>query len=181
MKKIVLTYGLIGGGMLVAMMLLTLPFHDQIGFDRAIYVGYTTMVVAFLMVYFGVVSYRDNVAGGTISFGRAFKAGLLISLITMACYVAAWQVIYPVFMSDYLDKYMVHMLEQAKLAGATAEQLAAQEKEMREFGELYNSNPLVNIAFTLLEPLPVAIVFTLVTAGITSRKRTTKEAAETTS
>jgi hypothetical protein len=171
MKKIVLTYGLIGGAMLVGMFLLTIPFHDQIGFDRGIYVGYTTMVVAFLMVYFGVVSYRDNVAGGTISFGRAFKAGLLISLITMACYVAAWQVIYPVFMSDYLDKYMVHMLEQSKLAGATAEQIAAQEKEMREFGELYNSNPLIQVGFTLLEPLPVAIVFTLVTAGITSRKQ----------
>jgi hypothetical protein len=173
MKKIVLTYGLIGGAMLVAMFLLTIPFHDQIGFDRGVYVGYTTMVVAFLMVYFGVVSYRDNVAGGTISFGQAFKVGVVISLVIMACYVAAWQVIYPVFMSDYLDKYMVYMLEQAKLAGATAEQIAAQEKEMREFGELYNSNPLIQVGFTLLEPLPVAIVFTLVTAGITSRKRIT--------
>ena len=174
MKKIVLTYGLIGGVMLVAMFLLTIPFHDQIGFDRGIYVGYTTMVIAFLMVYFGVVSYRDSVAGGTISFGHACKVGLLISLVTMACYVAAWQVIYPVFMSDYLDKYMVYALDQARQAGATAEQLAAQEKEMREFGELYNSNPLVNVAFTLLEPLPVAIVFTLMTAAITSRKTTSR-------
>jgi hypothetical protein len=32
-------------------------------------------------------------------------------------------------------------------------------------------NPLVNIAFTFLEPLPVGIVFTLVTAGVMSRKR----------
>jgi hypothetical protein len=171
MKKIILTYGFIGGGLLVAMFVLTIPFHDQIGFDRGVYVGYTTMVLAFLMVYFGVVSYRDNVAGGTVSFGRAFKVGVLISLVTMACYAAAWQVIYPVFMSDYLDKYTVYMLEQTRQAGATAEQLAMQEKEMREFGELYNSNPLIQIGFTLLEPLPVAIVFTLVTAGITSRKR----------
>jgi hypothetical protein len=29
----------------------------------------------------------------------------------------------------------------------------------------------VNIGFTLLEPLPVGIVFTLVTAGVLSRKR----------
>lgn len=171
MKKIVLTYGLIGGGLLVAMFLLTIPFHDQIGFDRGVFVGYTTMVLAFLMVYFGVVSYRDNVAGGTVSFGRAFKVGLLISLVTMACYVAAWQVIYPVFMSDYLDKYTVYMLEQAKQAGASAEQLAAQEKEMRDFGERYDSSPLMRIGFTFLEPLPVAIVFTLVTAGLTSRKK----------
>jgi hypothetical protein len=180
MRKIVLTFGFIGGGLLAVMMLLTVPFHDQIGFDRGVYVGYTTMVLAFLMVYFGVVSYRDNVAGGRVTFGRAFTVGLLISLITMACYVAMWQVIYYNFMPDYLDKYTVYALEQARQAGASAEAIAAQAKEMQEFGEMYK-NPLVNIAFTLLEPLPVALVFTLVTAGITSRKRPTQGAAVVTS
>ena len=34
-----------------------------------------------------------------------------------------------------------------------------------------NANPLVNVAFTLLEPLPVGLVFTLVSAGVLSRKR----------
>ena len=77
MKKIVLTYGFIGGGMLAAMVVAIAPFHDQIGFDRGVYVGYTTMVVAFLMVYFGVVSYRDNAAGGSVTFGRAFNVGAL--------------------------------------------------------------------------------------------------------
>jgi hypothetical protein len=32
-------------------------------------------------------------------------------------------------------------------------------------------NPLVNIALTLLEPLPVGILFTLISAGVLSRKR----------
>jgi hypothetical protein len=32
-------------------------------------------------------------------------------------------------------------------------------------------NPLVNIAFTFLEPLPVGLIFSLVTAGVLSRKR----------
>jgi hypothetical protein len=176
MKKIVLTYGLIGGGILGAMMAITFPFHEQIGFDRGVYVGYTSMVLAFLMVYFGVVSYRDNVAGGSVTFGRAFAVGLLISLITMACYVVVWEVVYYNFMPDYLDQYTVYALEQARLAGKTAEEIAQQAKEMQEFMEMYK-NPLVNIAFTLLEPLPVAVVFTLVTAGITSRKRTTRSEA----
>ena len=51
MKKIVLTFGLIAGAILSAMMLLTLPFHDQIGFDKGYIIGYTTMVLAFLMVF----------------------------------------------------------------------------------------------------------------------------------
>ena len=171
MKNVVLKFGLIGGVMLGVMVLATTPFHDQIGFDRGVYVGYTTMVLAFLMVYFGVQSYRDNVAGGTITFGRAFNVGLLISLVIMACYVLVWEVTYYNFMPDYLDQYTAYALEQARQAGASADAVAAQAEEMRQFGEMYKNNLLINIAFTLLEPLPVAVVFTLLTAGIMSRRR----------
>ena len=170
MRKVVLTFGLIGGAMLAGMMLMTVPFAERIGFDKGAYIGYTTMVLAFLMVYFGVQSYRDNVAGGTVTFGRAFKVGLLISLVITACYVATWQVMYYGFMPDFIDKYTAYALEQARQAGASAEAMAAQAKQMQDFGEMYK-NPLVNIAFTLLEPLPVGVVFTLVTAAVVSRKK----------
>ena len=170
MQKIVLTFGLIGGALLAVMMLATVPFAEQIGFDKGAYIGYTTMVLAFLMVYFGVQSYRDNVAGGSISFGQALKVGALISFVIMVCYVATWQVMYYNFMPDFMDRYAAYSLEQARLSGASPDQIAAQAKDMREFGEMYK-NPLVNIAFTFLEPLPVGLVFTLVTAGILSRKR----------
>jgi hypothetical protein len=78
MKKIVLTFGLIAGAILSVMMLITIPFQDQIGFNGYV-VGYTTMVLAFLLIYFGVRSYRDNVAGGTVGFGRALAIGTLIT------------------------------------------------------------------------------------------------------
>jgi hypothetical protein len=41
---------------------------------------------------------------------------------------------------------------------------------MEKFAELY-SNPAVNIAITFLEPLPVALVMALVSAGVLSRRR----------
>ena len=156
-------------------MLLTLPFQDEIGFDRGVIVGYTTMVLAFLMVYFGVRSYRDNVAGGHVTFGRAFKVGLLIMLVVTACYVATWQVIYYEFTPDFIDKYPPYTLEQARESGATEAEIAEKTKEMADFAEMYQ-NPLVNIAFTCLEPLPVGLLFTLVTAGVLGRKRPTEEA-----
>ena len=170
MRKIVLTFGLIAGAVLSVMMLLTLPFHDQIGFDKSLVIGYTTMVMAFLMVYFGVRSYRDNVAGGSVGFGRAFIVGLAITLVASACYVATWQVLYYRFMPDYLDKYAAYAIEKAKKSGATQAEIDATAKEMADFGVMYK-NPLVNAAFTLLEPLPVGLLFTLVSAGILSRKR----------
>ena len=170
MRKIVLTFGLIAGAILSAMMLITLPFQDRIGFDKGAIIGYTTMVLAFLMVFFGVKSYRDNVTGGSVTFGRAFKVGLMITAVASVCYVTTWEVIYYQLAPDFGEKYAAYSLEKAKKSGATDAQIAVQTKQMAQFKEMYK-NPLVNIAYTLLEPLPVGILFTLVTAGVLSRKR----------
>lgn len=170
MRKIVLTFGLIAGAILSVMMLITMPFHDQIGFDRGLIIGYTTMVLAFLMVFFGVRSYRDNVAGGSVTFGRAFGVGLLITIVASVCYVATWQFIYYRLVPDFGDKYAAHAVEEAKKSGATDAQIAAKTREMEEMNQKLKK-PLVNIALTFLEPLPVGILFTLITAVALSRKR----------
>lgn len=170
MRKIVLTYGFIAGAILAAMMLLTIPFMDRIGFDKGEIIGYSTMVLAFLMVYFGVKSYRDNVAGGSVTFGRAFVVGLMITLVASVCYVATWQVVYYKLAPDFTDKYVAYAVDKAKKSGATEAQVATQKKEITEMMDMYK-NPLVNIGITLLEPLPVGVLFTLVSAGVLSRKR----------
>jgi len=157
------------------MMLLTLPFHDQIGFDKGYIIGYTTMVLAFLMIFVGVKTYRDTVAGGKVTFGQAFKVGLLIMLVASVCYVVTWEFIYYTISPDYLDKYASYSIEKLKQSGASAEAVAAKTQEMAKFKVMYQ-NPLVNIAFTLLEPLPVGLLFTLVAAAVLSRKRPALEA-----
>jgi hypothetical protein len=170
MRKIVLTFGLIAGAILSVMMLITLPFQEKIGFDNGAVVGYTSMVLAFLMVYFGVRSYRDNFAGGSVTFGRAFAGGLMITILASVCYVATWEFIYYRLAPDFGDKYAAYTIDKAKKSGATDAQIAAQTKQMAEFKEMYK-NPFVNIALTFLEPLPVGLVMTLVAAGVLSRKR----------
>jgi len=175
MQRIVLTFGLIAGAILSVMMLLTLPFHDQIGFDKGYIIGYTTMVLAFLMIFVGVKTYRDTVAGGKVTFGQAFKVGLLIMLVASVCYVVTWEFIYYTISPDYLDKYASYSIEKLKQSGASAEAVAAKTQEMAKFKVMYQ-NPLVNIAFTLLEPLPVGLLFTLVAAAVLSRKRPALEA-----
>ncbi len=170
MRKHVLTYGLMSGGILAASMLLGLPFRDRIGLDNAIFVGYTTMVVAFLMIYFGVRSYRDNVTGGRLSFGRALAVGLLITTVATLCYVVTWEVIYFKVTPDYGEAYARQAIEKARAGGATEAELAARTREMAAFQEQYN-NVAFNAAITFLEPLPVGVLFSLVTAGLMSRRR----------
>lgn len=167
MKKIVLRYGLISGVLISAEMLATLPFADKIG--HSLFLGYTTMVVAFLLVYFGVRAYRAECGNGYITFGRAFGVGIYIMLFTCICYVATWEVMYFFFMPDFMDKYNAHILEQARQAGASAAALQARMEQMKKFKEMYD-NPFYNAAITFIEPFPVGLVITLLSA-IALRKK----------
>ena len=168
MRKTILTYGLFSGGALSAMMAATVPFMDRLGSLGAV-VGYTTMVLAFLLVYFGVRSYRDSMAGGVISFGRAFRVGLGIAGIACCCYVATWEVIYYGLVPDFGEKYAAQVMNRARASGASEAELARQQAELDRFVVMYR-NPLANIAFTFLEPLPVGVLMTLLSAGMLRRR-----------
>src|SRR5204863_7267516 len=99
MKKIVLTFGIISGLLSALMMAITMPLtlNGKIPHDKGLLVGYTAIVLSFVLVFFGIRTYREN-AGGASTFGRAFKVGLLIVLISSAFYVATWQVLHVKFM-----------------------------------------------------------------------------------
>ena len=57
-------------------MLATIPFAEAIGWQKGEILGYTTIVLSALMVFFGVRSYRENVGGGRLTFGRGFAVGI---------------------------------------------------------------------------------------------------------
>jgi hypothetical protein len=169
MKKTVLTFGLISGAMSAAMMLATIPFADRIGWEKGEILGYTTIVLSALMIFFGVRSYRENVGAGRMSFGRGFAVGILITLISSACYVGTWEIIYFKVMPGFTDKYAAHMMERAKAAGASQQKLEETERQAKEFKQMYN-NPAINVAMTFMEVFPIGLVVTLVSAGILRKK-----------
>ena len=100
----------------------------------------------------------------------------MIMAVASVCYVATWQLIYYKLAPDFGEKYAAHTVEKERRSGATDAQIAAKRKEAAEFQEMYK-NPLANIAFTFLEPLPVGIALTLVTALVLSRRRRVRSAA----
>lgn len=171
MRKIVLTFGLIAGAIMSAMLFLALPFQEQLSGERGAVLGYTSMVLASLMTYYGVRAYRDTIVGGAIGFGRAFTVGLLIAAVSIACYVVSWEIIYYNFTPDFAEKYAAQAVEKLRQSGATEAAIAAKTKEMADFQAMYR-NPLINIAFTILEPLPVALLASLLSAWLVSRRRT---------
>ena len=106
---------------------------------------------------------------GVIGFVRAFKVGILITLIASVCYVAAWETIYHTMVPDFMEKYAARAIEKARASGASEVQIEAKKKEMAEFSERYK-NPFVNVGLTFLEVFPVGIVVVLVSAGTLSRR-----------
>ena len=170
MKRTVLKFGLIAGGIFVAMMLITMPFAEQIGFANGEIIGYTTLLVAFVFVFFGIRSYRENVGSGYITFGRAFKVGMLITVIASLCYVISWQIAYYGFMPDFGEKYSQYLIEKSRAAGASPEQIANEVAQQQRFWAIYK-NPIYNFLITFfVEPFPMGLVITLISSAIL-RKR----------
>jgi hypothetical protein len=166
MKRTVLIFGLISGCTLAGMMGISMPLlmNGMIDWSSGQLVGYTSMVVAFLAVFFGIRSYREK-SGGSITFGKAFQVGILITLITSAIYVIGWEIVYWGFMPDFGDRYAAKTLENLHKDGASPERIAETEKKMASFKEWYR-NPFLNAGITFLEIFPVGLIVTLVSAAI---------------
>jgi hypothetical protein len=169
MRRTVLTFGVISGVVSAAMMLATLPFVDAIGFDKGELVGYTAIVLSFLLVFFGIRAYRQDAGAGRITFGRAFAVGILITLISCAFYVMTWEVIYFKLMPGFGEKYAGYMVAQARAAGGSQDAIDARVRDAQTFKEMYDK-PLVNAALTFTEPFPIGLAMTVISAAVL-RKR----------
>lgn len=178
MKKTVLTFGLISGFMISALMGGSLLLANKIGSGHSMAVGYTMMVASFLLVYFGIRSYRENTLAGGISFGRAFACGILITLITTVCYVATWEILYFQFMPHFMDSYFAAQIHRVQSAGLDPAVTAARVAAIQRSQQLYQ-NPLVNMAYTFMEPFPVGLIITLISAAVLRRKTPVSPGAAT--
>ena len=166
MKKIVLTYGLISGVIGAVLLLAHIPFMENS--TKGLIYGYTGIVLSSLLIFFGVRSYRENVGNGKISFGRALAVGILIAIISATCYVLTWEVVY--FNNPGVADHIFDApIEELKAKGAPQSEIDATTAQIEAFKKSY-SNPLVNSAFTFLEPFPVGVLMTLISAVILRRK-----------
>lgn len=171
MRKIILTYGLIAGAIVSALMFASMPFWESgaLNFDNGEFVGYTTMVISLSMVFFGVKSCRDYAFNGSISFWQAVKVGVLITLIASVMYAMAWEISYHTVASDFIEKMSQHYLEKMKSEAKNETEMKAAVEQMESFKEWYK-NPLLRFGITLMEILPVGIIITLISALLLRKK-----------
>lgn len=168
MKRNVLIFGVVLGTILCVNMIYMVHLcYTNPDFKSNDIVGYASMVVIFSLIFVGIRNYRNRQTGGLISVGKAFKTGLLIALTGSTIYVIVWLFYYYLFVPDYLDLYIPHVLKEAAQNGAT--ELAAKTKEMMNFKEMYKK-PLFVILITYSEVLPVGIIVAFISSLILKKK-----------
>lgn len=169
MKHTVWTFGLISGVVAIVMMAVTIPFIRPATLGTADFLGYTSMVLSALFVFFGIRSYRDRAVAGRMAFRDGFLVGVLITLVASACYLVAFQVMYFGVVPDFGDRFAHCMVERVVASGGTTEQVASTARQAQTLKRLYD-NPAANAALTLATTVPLGVVFATISAAILRRR-----------
>jgi hypothetical protein len=169
MKKTVLVFGLISGAVAIGLMVATIPFINSVRFETADVLGYTSIVLSALLVFFGIRSFRENAGTGRLTFGQGMAVGLLITLVSTACYVAAFHLVYFRFVPDFGERFAACMIERARAAGSAPHEIDEVAKQAETVKRLYD-HPATNAALTFAMSFPIGLAATAVSAAIL-RKR----------
>jgi hypothetical protein len=169
MKKTIIICGLIAGLIVTWWMIAAMAGLLNAYFENGMLLGYATMLVAFSLIFVAVKNSRDKYNDGFISFGKALRIGLLITLVASTMYVVVWLIDYYYFIPDFFDKYAAHMLAKMKAAGASAAEMQKQVATIQGYTQMYK-NPFFNALFTYLEIVPVGVVVSLICALVLKRK-----------
>ncbi len=125
--------------------------------------GFGSMIIAFIFILFGILQ-QKKANNDVISFGAAFKTGVLIAFITSTIYVLVWLFIYYNYIPDFIERYGEIIAK-----NTPAEKLAAKQEELEWMKGVYKS-PLGIIGMTYVEIFPLGIVFALISALILKKK-----------
>ena len=137
MKNTVVKYGIYA--LLSGFLLFGLPFFFGMGIENEYnqFLGYSSIVLSLLFIYFGVKHYRDKVNNGNVSFGKAIKIGMLIALFS-AVGVAVFDYIYttqinPDFSTDYVE-YSIKKMEENLPPEEASIKAAELKQQMADYG-----------------------------------------------
>lgn len=104
--------------------------------------------------------------------------GALTAITVISClfYVVTWEILYFNFLPHFMDNYNAQVIAKIKASGASAAQIQTQIDQQNHFMQLYQ-NPFFNAAMTFIEPFPVGLLMTLISAALLRKKSPAQPAA----
>jgi len=168
MKKTVIKFGMYSLLTAVVIFLLALVSIKEMSYSVQEIIGYLTMVVSLLFVFFGIRYYRDKVNDGKVSFGKALLIGLLISVFAGIGFGVVDYLYTTVINPDFAQEYLTRMVTDMK-ASLPAEEFEAQKAELeRQMEEYGGSGFMAFIMFASV--VMIGLVISLISALILQRK-----------
>lgn len=168
-----LKFGLLAG--IIMAVIFFLPFVIFKGQDLYNFflvgeiIGYSTMILSMLFVFFGIRSYRDVELGGVISFGKAFVTGLSITLVASVIFglftIALYTIISPNLGNEMIEFYKRSIMESGQPQQIIDKQIA----EMESNRGLYN-NAAFNGFLMFATVFLIGAVVALISSFILKRK-----------
>src|SRR5688572_10818843 len=169
MLRIILIYGVIGGFIVAVPMAVSWLTSDGTIPENAALYGYSSMLLAFTMVFVGIKHYRDKVLGGVISFLPALGVGLGISAVASLFWVVGWELTLASGF-DFGTAYSQSLVAAAEARGAPAAEIERIKADTAEFLAMY-ANPLFRLPITFIEMFPIGALISLISAGLLRNSR----------
>jgi len=115
-QRILLRFGFYSAAILIVTFGFSwLLFGTRLNYRTAELVGYLSLLVALSMIFWGIKAYRDQLLGGSLTFGQGFQAGMLILLIP-AVGIFAFTVAFFYLAGDRFFEYMEKEMPPEQLA-----------------------------------------------------------------
>jgi len=174
MINIILKFGLLSGGIIVLIPLISGFFmgYGAETFAIAEVIGYVNMVLSLSLIFFGMQSYKSTYVNGYVGFNTLFRIGLGISFIAGVMFgfynVVHVIVIDPEFMERYYA-YSISNIQSAEMSQALIDQKVA---EMEEQKAMF-MNPLVNFLAMFTTVFVIGLLVT-VFSGLIQRDKYAK-------
>jgi len=165
MTRIILTYGLISGLVVITGIITTILMSYS-----EVWLGYLIMLVALSSILIGVKQHRDQALGGVIKFRTALFLGLGIAVVAGLTYIAVWEIYLAATGYTFMDQYVAQTLEAKRAAGVTGAAYQKVAAEMETLRQQY-ANPLFRLPMTFIEVFPVGLLIAVVSAALLRNPR----------
>ena len=174
MQKTVYRFGLYGFALIVVILLGSfLIFKDKENWEAQEILGYTTIVISLLFVYFGIRHWRDNYNNGLLSFGQGLKLGTLITLFPAFAFGLLSWLEMSVLDPEFSNKYYSHYIQKLKVS-TPPEKLQEALQKLESEKEMF-ANPFLQFFFMFLTVFLIGIIITVISSLILLRNEQKKK------
>ncbi len=174
MNKAIRNYSILSGLLVSILFLGPFLFSDWSEWDcssmkSSEVIGYTTMVLSLIPIFFGTRAYRNQLEEQSFSFLRGLRTSVIITLIASVIFyffnVLLYEVIEPNFLSDFAVYYEGCLMENATSEAERELKMA----ELKEYGPMMSNSYLY--AFVMASSVFfIGLIISLISSLILQRK-----------